>query len=52
MERKIANFLKELIELEHNAIEIYEIAINRLKNDDYKKNLQNLRKIINNMLEQ
>lgn len=31
--------LKELVELEYDAIEAYEAAINRLENQDYKDNL-------------
>lgn len=36
MENDFASTFKELVNLDQNAVEAYEMAINRLKNDAYK----------------
>jgi hypothetical protein len=38
-ESDFSNILKTLVELDYNAIETYDVAINRINNSVYKKNL-------------
>ncbi|MFY9589586.1 DUF892 family protein [Rickettsia endosymbiont of Halotydeus destructor] len=56
-QKNFVTALKELIELDYDAIEAYEAAINRIKNEEYKNRLQKFKedherhvKELNNLL--
>ncbi len=40
MQAKFADALKELVELDHDAVEAYKAAIDRLENKEYKSQLE------------
>lgn len=40
MQAKFADALKELVELDHDAVEAYKAAIDRLENQEYKDKLE------------